>query len=353
MNQSDAVFAERALDATPANLNASKMFARYGERKVVTVPIVSLLPGDSPRLEGQDAEHVARLAEIEAPLPPILVDRCSMRVIDGMHRLMAAFLKGLATIDVEFFDGSSEDAFLYAVQANVKHGLPLTRADRRAAAMRIIASHPYMSDRAIGLNAGLGARTVANIRRHATGAVQANARVGRDGRIRPLSSAEGRQRAAEVLAEHPQASLREVARLAGIAPSTVSDVRKRLGAGKLPTTERQRAADALSGSSVPARSAKPSIERKARQVQTDPVSILEKLLRDPSLRHKEDGRSLLRLLQQNAMGMQEWSELPSAVPPHCVGLVVDVARKCAETWLQFAQEVDERVRSTEHEEVGG
>ncbi|KUN58664.1 transcriptional regulator [Streptomyces canus] len=294
------------------------------------------------------------MAEIGVPLPPILVDRRSMRVIDGMHRLMATFLKGLATIDVEFFDGSSEDAFLRAVQANVTHGLPLKQADRRAAATRIITSHPHMSDRAIGLASGLGAKTVAAIRRRsAEGLPQLNARVGRDGRVRPLSSAEGRRRAAEVIAEYPQASLREVARLAGIAPATVSDVRKRLEAGKSPTVVRPAAADARSGSEVPVQRTRPSNEQKVRLVQPNPVSIVEKLLRDPSLRHKEEGRNLLRLLQQNAIGMQEWSELTSAVPPHCGALVVDLARKYAETWQQFAQELDERVRATSRGEVGG
>jgi hypothetical protein len=211
-----------------------------------------------------------------------------------------------------------------------------------------------MSDRAIGLAAGLGAKTVATIRRRSTdGLPQLNARVGRDGRVRPLSSAEGRRRAAEVIAEHPQASLREVARLAGIAPATVSDVRKRLEAGKSPAVVRPVAADARSGSAVLAQRTRPSDERKVRLAQPDPVSILEKLLRDPSLRHKEEGRNLLRLLQQNAIGMQEWSELTSAVPTHCGALVVDLARKYAETWQQFAQELDERVRSTTRGAVGG
>jgi hypothetical protein len=64
-------------------------------------------------------------------LPPLLVDRRSMRVIDGMHRLMAALLKKRETIDVEFFDGSYADAFLLAVEANVAHGLPCRRLTGR------------------------------------------------------------------------------------------------------------------------------------------------------------------------------------------------------------------------------
>lgn len=97
------------------------------DREITTVLIALLVPGESPRLEGQDEEHVARLAEIDAPLPPILVDRRSMQVIDGTHRLMAAILRGRATIEVEFFDGNPADAFLHAVKANVTHGFPLSR----------------------------------------------------------------------------------------------------------------------------------------------------------------------------------------------------------------------------------
>ena len=196
-------------------------------------------PADSPRLNGEDKAHIARLAETETPLPPILVDRRTMRVIDGMHRLMAASLQGRETIDVIFFDGNEADVFLRAVQENVAHGLPLSQADRRAAAERIIASHPHLSDRAIGHSAGLAAKTVAAIRKGSSEETpQSNARVGRDGRVRPLDSGTGRRRAAELLAQQPHASLRDVARAAGISPATVLDVRKRLERGESPVPEK-------------------------------------------------------------------------------------------------------------------
>lgn len=318
-------------------------------RAVVSVPIASLLPADSPRLEGQDEDHVARLMELDAPLPPILVDWRSMRVIDGMHRLVAAFRKGEATIQAELFDGTTEEAFLRAVEANVTHGLPLSKEDRRAAAERIIASHPEMSDRAIARAAGLGARTVATIRRNSFNAApRVTARIGRDGKVRPLNSAEGRHRAAELIAEYPQASLRELARLAGISPATVSDVRKRLLLGEPPVADpKPDAPTADSDPDDPPGLPQPGERRivgRARSAPPDPVPLLEKLLRDPSLRHKEEGRRLLRVLQQNAIGEQGWSKLAAAVPSHCGDLVVDLARQYAETWIGFAQELDERMQ---------
>ncbi|NUS55380.1 MAG: ParB N-terminal domain-containing protein, partial [Streptomycetaceae bacterium] len=167
-------------------------------------------------MDGQNDAHVVRLAEVDAPLPPILVDRRTMRVIDGTHRLIAAALRGAATIAVRFYDGSADDAFLHAVEANVRHGFPLSQPDRRAAATRIIASHPHLSDRAIAQIAGLGAKTVAGLRRtraDADPAPQPEARVGKDGRLRPVNSHEGRLTAAKVLAECPETPLRVVARL--------------------------------------------------------------------------------------------------------------------------------------------
>ena len=56
------------------------------DRPVVQLPIAALVPGDSPRLHGPDQEHVTRLAQIDGRLPPILVRRSDMRVIDGVLR---------------------------------------------------------------------------------------------------------------------------------------------------------------------------------------------------------------------------------------------------------------------------
>jgi ParB-like chromosome segregation protein Spo0J len=315
-------------------------------REIVAVPVSSLRPGRSPRLEGEDQAHIARLAESETPLPPILVSRRGMRVIDGAHRLIAASLNGQEAIDVEFFDGSEADAFLRAVEANVTHGLPLSRADRRAAAARIITSHPRMSDRAIADSAGLAARTVAAIRRRSAGAVpQPETRVGMDGRIRPLSCAEGRRRAAELMAEHPRASLREVARGAGISPATARDVRRRVERGEEPAPARARTGGGgYDDPARPGQASGPSARSAVRVVRPTPAFVLAKLLRDPSLRHQDQGRRLLRLLQRTSAEAQEWSGAIAAVPPHCAALVGQLARQYSQMWQDFAEELDERAR---------
>ncbi|MBO0820910.1 MAG: ParB-like nuclease domain-containing protein [Nocardiopsaceae bacterium] len=330
--------------------------------EVVSLPIMSIQPGDSPRLNGEDRAHVARLAESEAELPPILVDKRTMKVIDGMHRLMAASLKGHTTIDVVFFDGDPSDAFLRAVRENVTHGLPLSQADRRAAAERIIRSHPNMSDRAIGETAGLAAKTVATIRRSSGEASQSNARVGKDGRVRPLNSDNGRRRAAEILARQPEASLREVASVAGIAPATVMDVRNRLARGESPVPGKPRggapefpgnrgAGQENSGREsgpnppVPAQPApRGQVPPRRRGASLSPAAAVEKLLRDPSLRNNDYGRQLLRLLHATASGVDQLPEMTTLVPPHCVLMIAQVAQQHAQAWQDFAAGLTRRGR---------
>jgi ParB-like chromosome segregation protein Spo0J len=321
---------------------------------VVAVPVLSLRPAHSPRLNGEDRAHIARLAETETPLPPILVDKRTMRVIDGMHRLMAASLQGRKTINVTFFDGSETEVFLRAVQENVAHGLPLSHADRRAAAERIIASHPHMSDRAIGHSVGLAAKTVAVIRKSSSEEIpQSNARVGRDGRVRPLDSGAGRRRAADLLTQRPDASLRDVARAAGISAATVLDVRKRLERGESPVPEKAAANAArkdAGGNGAAADTDTGGTSARAIRfssrvvVPPDPAAAVERLFRDPSLRNNQRGQGMLRLLHVNAVGAEQLPDVAAAVPPHCVGVVVQLARQYAKMWQDFALELDGRAR---------
>jgi ParB-like nuclease domain len=326
---------------------------------VVAVPLLALHPADSPRLNGEDKAHIARLAETETLLPPILVDKRTSRVIDGMHRLLAASLKGRETIDVIFYDGTEADVFLRGVQENVSHGLPLSQADRRAAVKRIIASHPHLSDRAIGYSTGLAAKTVAAIRKSSSeGIPQSNTRIGRDGRVRPLDSGESRLRAAEILRQRPDASLREVARGAGISPTTVLDVRKRLARGDSPVPEKLAAntvresaigsaasSDGTATNKEEAWASAQAIRFGSRAAtQSDPVAAVKKLLRDPSLHGNDHGKGMLRLLHVNAVGVEQLPDLAATVPSHCVGIVVQLARQNAMMWQDFAQKLDGRAR---------
>jgi hypothetical protein len=182
---------------------------------------------------------------------------------------------------------------------------------------------------------------------------QSNARVGRDGRVRPLDSGAGRRRAAELLVQQPDASLRDVARAAGISPATVLDVRKRLERGESPVPGRPAADTAHQGTGgigAQADMASDGITAHAIRFSPraaappDPAAAMGRLLRDPSLRNNERGKGMLRLLQVNAVGAEQLPDGADAVPPHCVGIVLLLARHYAKMWHDFAQELDGRAR---------
>ncbi|MEU5589888.1 ParB/RepB/Spo0J family partition protein [Streptomyces chrestomyceticus] len=312
-----------------------------GEPEIVSVPIIQVLPGDSPRLTGEDKGHVLRLAAIEGALPPILVDRRTMCVIDGLHRLMAASLKGQKDIDVRFFDGSREEAFLKSVEANVEHGLPLSQADRTAAALRILKSHPTMADRAIAKSTGLGARTVAQLRRSSDSVPQSDFRVGRDGKVRPLDGAQGRLRVAELMRDNPDASLRQVARSAGVSPATALDVRRRLERGDQPVPSQRSRSRGEAGPAKP----EPVDPAPVPAAAAPPTAAtLDKLMRDPSLRQSELGRRLLRMFRENVLGASEMNDICASVPSHCIELIVELSRRNSQIWDGFAQELNRRAR---------
>ncbi|MEU9072184.1 ParB/RepB/Spo0J family partition protein [Streptomyces sp. NPDC048109] len=353
-------------------------------------------PAHSPRAEGEDPEHARILADSDADLPPIIVHRASMRVIDGMHRLRAASLRQEIDIPVRFFEGPEEEAYILGVAENTRHGRPLSSTERTAAALRILRSHPLWSNRAISAVAGISPKTVATLR-SADGAIpEAGARLGRDGRVRPLDASSGRRRAGELIAANPNASLRQIAEAAGISTGTVRDVRDRLRRGEdpvpfrprpgIPRTKKhtlekengnllkwQSTRESEPRRATPLRSAdvrlaerpsEPAELRPAQQrsgvrwpAEQDPASahanpahgvgrsrLIDTLSRDPSLRYSEEGRHLLRLLATHMVPEHRREELARRVPPHCAQAVSIAARECAAAWARFAEELDHAAR---------
>lgn len=298
-----------------------------GER----VPIDSLLPPVELLRSGESAEYVRVLAEAEEVLPSIVVHRETRRVVDGMHRLWAARARGDESIEVVFVDGSPSDLFVLAVELNRAHGLPLTMAERRFAAERIMASHPHWSDRRIARTTGLAASTVASLRSSSTtGPVER--RTGLDGKSWPVDGATGRQRAGELLARNPDASVREVARTAGISLGTASDVRARIRRGEPAMTARQQAA-----------TLKPRGAAATRRTRADLSRVLRSLREDPSLRFTDVGRRLLRLLGGAPGGsveqIEQIAQIADSVPEHCRTLVIDMARESAAAWQRLADQL--------------
>ena len=256
-------------------------------RDAERVPLLRLKPADSPRLDGEVREHIRILAGSTARLPPILVHRRTMRVVDGMHRYHAALLRGDVEIEVTYLDAADEDVFVHAVAANVAHGLPLSLRDRKAAAQRILKTHPDWSDRSVATTTGLSPKTVGAVRRRASVEIpQSGSRLGRDGRRRMMP---------------PRA---DAADAAG-------------------TTEG-------GGGSPLDRSPEASRAHDAR-------AVIESLSRDPSLRLSDSGRSLLRRLMVGAPMAEDLETFVSAVPPHCVDSVTQLAALYAKSWESVAR----------------
>ncbi|MFE7462573.1 ParB/RepB/Spo0J family partition protein [Streptomyces sp. NPDC057499] len=305
-----------------------------------TLPLDALQYADSPRSAGVDPEHVQKLARSTASLPPIVVHWPTLRVVDGVHRVHAARLRGDDRIDVRYFEGSAGDAFVEAVRLNTSRGLPLTRVDRAAAVSRILSTHPHWSDRLIASAAGVTAGTVAAMRKRSTNqGEQLNTRKGRDGKLRPVDPAEGRRRAGLLLAERPDATLRQIAADAGIALATARDVRERIRRGEDPVPRRFRGpeeATDIGGLAQPT-----AADVVSGAAEADMGLLITQLRKDPSLRLTEAGRALLQMLSAPLLLQGDRAHLlVDAVPGHRTASVVRAARGCAQRWLEFAEHLE-------------
>ncbi|MFR9788491.1 streptomycin biosynthesis protein [Streptomyces sp. MB22_4] len=291
--------------------------------------------GESPRQVPQDIGHLQALAEVDEDLPPIVVHRPTMRVVDGVHRVHACRLRGRSTIAARYFDGDDEDVYLLAVGLNVRHGMPLSLSERRAAAERIMAMRPSWSDRSIANLSGMSPKSVAAIRERSAGEVpQLNVRVGSDGRVRPLSARSGRQKAGRMITERPAASLREVAAECGISLGTAHDVRRRLEQGLDPVSDGRRAPERGLRRRATATGPEDTVESVRRR--------LELMSREPGLKYSEEGRRTLLQLKLAMMDERERLQLLEAVPRHWMGTVAELARFCAGQWQLLAEEADRR-----------
>ncbi|KZM69055.1 hypothetical protein AWN90_15060 [Nocardia terpenica] len=307
---------------------------------IVDVPIADLSLAEAPaRMGGAKAAHVRLLAEAEAALPPIVVHRESMQVIDGVHRLRAAEVRGDETIGVVFFEGTAAEAFVLGVRLNTMHGLPLSLAERKAAALRILVEYPEWSDRAIAGVAGLSPKTVSAIRRRSdVESPQSAGRIASNGVLHRSIGPEGRRRAAELFEADPGASARTVALAAGISVTTAKDVRKRLRAGEDPVTARGRAAE-------------PAPPEPARNVvamlpacRGEPEQLLHQLRKDPSLRFSETGRKVLRWLEAPFGDDVDWESVIDTLPSHCAPGIAELARRRSHDWNRLAHLLDRRTR---------
>ncbi|WP_217240928.1 ParB N-terminal domain-containing protein [Streptomyces sp. AC555_RSS877] len=346
MTDSEAVLQRRDADVHPPDRVDAE--ARYAGTDTEWIPIRALDLSHSPRSAGENSEHIRVLAESQADLPPIVVQRGTHRVIDGVHRVRAAQLQGEEAIRARWFDGDDASAFVLAVRLNVRHGLPLSLADRKAAGTRILGEQEGWSNRAIASAVGLSPKTIAALR-EAIGRPGGQTRLGRDGRLRPVSAAAGRERAKEMLLREPASSLRAVSAVAGVSPGTVRDVRDQLqreARAVIPDQRRTPPARNAEGlRTPPARYAEAPRAQAATAVPGKldrSTALLRSLRTDPSLRFNQSGRLLLSILAVAAIDPQAQDGLVLDLPDHCLDFVAELAQASVQAWQDLSLRLAQR-----------
>lgn len=312
----------------------------------VDMGLDALRTGPGLRVAGLDREHVLRLVDVIDQVPPIVVDRVSRAVVDGYHRVEAARLAGRRVIRARLLAGSELDLLVAALDANGSHGLPLTRTDRRLAADRLLRLNPDFSDRRVAVLVGVSPGMIARLRSSTAPSGRLNTddeqtevidqpgperrppdhRLGRDGRLRPTSAAPGKDRARELFAERPQATLREVALAAGISVGTAHRVRTDLLRDSMRT--------------APLPSTRPA--DLIRDVVENPARCLARLQRDPALSRSESGREVLTRLRALVLTPGDGTRFVGGIPEHQIEEAARLVRQAARQWVLIADHLESR-----------
>lgn len=285
--------------------------------------------GLSPRKHDPDPDLVSVLAEILEGVPPIVVQAPSLRVIDGVHRVLAAQSRGWTSLKAQLFHGDDVAAAIEAVRCNVTHGKPLTSSERADAASALLSQVPGWSDRRLGQTCGLSPKTIARLRCR-LGIEQPAFRVGCDGRERPADANETRRRVAAAVQDDPVASIRKLALATGASQGTVRSVKEKLASGESPYVgPRRRTHDLWRTSDV---SIAPPLVDGTTLANDRALSVtaeLERLSSWVDVRRTTDA---------------DWAGFVDAVPLNRAYEVADAVRASGRSLAAFADRLEQRVR---------
>ncbi len=289
---------------------------------VEAVPVRKLKAGLSPRSGDLNEANIEALAEVIDRLPPILVHKESMTVIDGHHRLEAVRRAGHELIGAVLVATTLAEAAALAIVANVAHGLPLTISERKEAASRLIEATPDQSDRSIAVLCGLAPSTVAKVRARCLGSTTGyDNRLGVDGHRRGRCSDEVKERLAASLHDRPDQSYRTLGRDVGVSASTVSRLARRgaprLGRG---TSRNGKGSDATS-SGVSATS-------------------------DVALSSLPEAEGFVAWFDSHRIESTAWRRYLPLVPLSRVYEIADECRARAAAWSEMASALEHRSRSS-------
>lgn len=130
---------------------------------------IVIVPDLQPRVAGLDEAHIRALEDAVASWPPLVAVAPPSGgrpvLADGYHRVAAAQNLGLATVPVRIVPMPADgDLHALAFALNAAHGRHLTLTDRRAFAERSLRQRPEVSNMEVARRAGLSPTTVATIR---------------------------------------------------------------------------------------------------------------------------------------------------------------------------------------------
>ena len=168
--------------------------------KIRELPVDDLVLDPRMNLRDRlDQDTVERYMEAWDRLPPVTVYEVDGEwlLADGIHRHAAAVTLGKTKIKAEVIKGTMDEALDFVAGANLHHGLPLTRSERRRAIELKLRLHHERSDRHLAQELCVGRELVASIRKRLveTGDIPlGDVRVGSDGKKYPALAKDPNER---------------------------------------------------------------------------------------------------------------------------------------------------------------
>jgi DNA-binding Lrp family transcriptional regulator len=290
-----------------------------------TVRVDAVVPG--PALRVRKRETDPRQPCDPQSWPPIVVERSTLTLVDGHRRVRAAKRFGWDELTVEWFDGDEADVVIAFVRLNMRHDDELDREECREATRCLLSLRPEWSDRRVAELCHISPKTVAveraRLRETGRADAESDARIGRDGRVRPLDARAQRARIAEAIKCNPRASLRSIARPIGVSPETV---------------RRVRAAMENDG----------SIERSPFEVVEVDLSFTRRRppawKPDTAFTSQDEAAEVATFLERTDTSSIDPEQHSRAIPLSRVYEVADEARRRAAFWQRMAELVENRAR---------